>query len=267
MRHLLLCLSLSLGCAARKAPQPDSEQTPAWATPSGKDQARLDVVHLLLDGGNPEGALAMIARLRAEGFEDPQLDLLQGQALVRTGLAADARARLVTVPRRHPAYGPAQNELGMLELELRDLDRAIGHFQAATGSTPNNASYWNNLGFALLTRGRASEAVVALRQSIALDGSSARTRNNLGYALLADGQDEEAWRLFRTTGSEADARYNLGVGLELRGDMPAAADAYNAALTAAPQHAQARAALIRVLPIESGAPSAPIAPTSPLESP
>lgn len=263
MRLLLPALLLLIGCAAHA--RAEAEAPPAWATPEGRDSARLDVVRLLLDNGNPEGALTLIAKLREQGFEDPELNLLQGQALARTGLLDDARAQLSAVPRRHPAYGAAQNELGMLEMDARQVDLAIDHLELATQADPKAARYWNNLGFALLTASRAEEAITALRQSVALDGSNPRTRNNLGYALLAIGKDDEAWRMFRSTGTEADARYNQGVGYELRGDVEAAVTAYGRALELAPDHPQARAALARVFPAESRPAEIPSPP--PTESP
>lgn len=268
MSRLLLGMVLLAGCAARRGASSarDVEETPAWATPEGKDRARLEVVQLLLDAGNADGALTMIARLRSDGFEDPELDLMQAKALVMAGMLDDARARLLTVPKRHPVYPAAQNELGMLELEAKDIPEAISCFERATRADPKEARYWNNLGFALLSGGRAEEAVPALRQSIALDGSSQRTRNNLGYALVAVGQDQEAWRMFRSTGAEADARYNLGLGFELRGDLPAATTAYQEALAAAPEHARARDALLRVSSSNPGA-TAPAGTSPLLESP
>lgn len=268
MSRALLGIVLLAGCAARRGATNagNVEQTPAWATPEGMDRARLDIVQLLLDADNAEGALSMIARLRADGFSDPELDLMQGRALVKLGMLDDARGPLLAVPKRHPIYPAAQNELGMLDLETRELDEAISCFERATRSEASNAGYWNNLGFALLSAGRAEEAVTALRQAVSLDGSSQRTRNNLGYALVATGHDQEAWRMFRSTGAEADARYNLGVGLELRGDIPAATTAYQEALAAAPGHARARDALVRVSTSDAGA-TAPAGPPSPLESP
>lgn len=259
---LPLLLSLS-AIAGRKSASADEEPTPAWATESGKARAQLDLVKLLVDSGNFDGALSLIARLRTEGVDDPELDFQQGRALRASGLLDDAVPVLNRVPRRHPIYPSAQNELGMLEMDRRHLTDAETYFKAATNASPKTASYWNNLGFCLMSAGRPEDAVTALRQSLTLDGSNARTRNNLGFALLAAGHDDEAWRVFRSMGGEADARYNLGVGYELKGNLPAAADAYRAALAASPDHVAAREALARVLPTipgaaPSGAPPGPV---------
>lgn len=236
-----------IACGAARA-RPAAPEVPAWTTPTGRDEARLELVEMLLDSGNPEGALAMVARVRAEGARGPELDLLQGRALRQTGLLDDALEILSRVPARHPSYPSAQSELGLLEMDRDELGAATSYFSAATRADPENAAYWNNLGFCLLSAGRAEEAVDALRRSLALDASSPRTRNNLGFALLAAGRDKEAWRVFRAGTPEADARYNLGVGYELKGDLVAATAAYQDALKARPEHAGARAALDRMLP-------------------
>ena len=52
--------------------------------------------------------------------------------------------------------------------------------------------------------------------------------------------------LFRAGGSEANAQYNLGVGLELTGATEAATTAYQAAITARPDHGPALKALKRL---------------------
>lgn len=254
---LLLGVLGSGACAARQ-PSPEPESTPRWATPSGRDEARFDMVEMLLESGNPEGALALIARVRGEGVDDPRLDLLQGRALRQAGLLDDAAAMLDRVPRRHPVYAAAQNELGVLEMDRKALPAALVHLEAATRAAPEAAPYWNNLGFALLASGRPGEATDALRRSLELDPSNARTRNNLGFALLASKRDDEAWRVLRAAGGgEAEARYNMGVGYELRGDLPAAAQAYQQALNLTPSHAAAAAALERVLPLLPAAPTTP----------
>lgn len=247
MRPLLLTLLLTACGTLRAAsrPPPD-EEAPAWSTPEGRDKARLDLVSLLLDANNVDGALTLIAQLRTDGFKGPDLDLLHGQALARAGLSDDADAMLSGIPRRHPAYPAACNERGLLLMERGDLTGALAAFDDATKADESSASFWNNLGFALQSSGRPEDAVVALRRSLALNSAQPRTRNNLGFALIAAGRESEAYRVFRAGSTEADARYNLGLGLELRGQLDRAAVAYADALTANPTHAQAQEGLARV---------------------
>lgn len=251
MSRRALALALALGSAPavardRKADRAPEASSPAWATPEGKRAAQLEMVELLMQAQNPDGALAMIAQMRTDGAEGPEIDLVQGRALADAGLSEDATAMLNRVPRRSAVYGAAQNELGLLATDAGDLTTAIAHFEAATRSDKEVAAWWNNLGFAQLSAGDPDAAVLSLRTSLALDSAQPRTRNNLGYALLTLNQPNEAYRVFRAGSSEADARYNLGVGYELRGDPAAATAAYEAALNANPDFSPARDGLSRL---------------------
>lgn len=241
----LLVGAVLMGCAARKR---DTAPAPAWTTPDGMQQARLDMVQLALDAGNPDGALTLLAKLRDEGARGPEIDLVHGRALVATGLFDDATEMLNGVPKRSAVWPAAQAELGLLAMERKDVDEAVRRFKAATGADPDRATYWNNLGFCLMARGEYSQAIDALRRSLALDSSQPKTRNNLGFALLAADREAEAFRVFRAGSSEAGARYNLGVGYEIKGDLSAAAAAYQQSLGADPAYSNARVALDRLQP-------------------
>lgn len=251
----LLMLALTPDAAAAKH-RPSPTSPPAWSTREGREEAQLTLVRLALEGQNPEGALSLITALEQQGQKSPSLDVLHGAALRELGLFEDADLVLSSVQRRSSAWGEAQNELGLLAVERQDLPRALEHFRAATRANTDNARYLNNLGFTYLSAGQPDEAVEALRRSLSLDSTQLRTRNNLGFSLVATGRDREAFRVFRSGSTEADARYNLGLGRELRGDTDLAVDAYQEALSADPGHPLAREALDRIVK-SRGAASAP----------
>ena len=238
--------ALLLGCAAHKGA--DTQPPPLWSTPDGKDKARMEMVQVMLDSHNPTGALSLLATMRQDGVKGPEIDLLHGRALYEAGLFDDATEMLGRIPKRSDAWPEAQAQLGLLAMERKEVDQAISRFEAASDADPKRASYLNNLGFCLMATGRYDDAVDALRRSLALDSTQARTRNNLGFALLAAGREAEAFRVFRAGGSEAEARYNVGVGYELKGDLDAAQNAYREALAADPAYANARQALDRLSP-------------------
>ena len=77
------------------------------------------------------------------------------------------------------------------------------------------------------------KAVDVLRTALMLDGSQDRTRNNLGFALAVTGQDKAAWRVLRSSANEGNARYNLALAQEMRGDNEAA-ESYRLAIKADP---------------------------------
>ncbi len=248
---------LLAGAPLAAAAGDDAESRPPWETQEGRVATRLDLARVLIEGGNAEAALTLLAQLRKEGVRDPRLDVLQGRALRLMGLTDDAREVLVAAVKRHPRDAEAHDQLGILDLDAHDLDAAIARFERARALDPDNPDYANNLGFALLAAGRAHEAVPPLREALRLDPTRARIRNNLGFALVADGHPDEAWRVFRAGGDEAGARYNLGLGLELAGDLDGARAQYARAVELRPGFAAAREALARLDPQAAPPPQPP----------
>lgn len=223
-----------------------AEPMPSWATAEGKARARLDLVVALIDGGRCEEALQLIAQLRRDGSPPDTIDLLQAEALREVGLFDESEEMLRSYLTKNRRDAAAHNQLGILRMEQRDFEAAATSFGEAAHLAPSSPDYQNNLGFALLSTKHPDEAVTALRSALKLDGSRAQTRNNLGFALVAAERADEAYRVFRSAGSDADAHYNVGVGLELSGEAEAALYRYERALKADPKHPQARAAMSRV---------------------
>jgi Flp pilus assembly protein TadD len=243
MRFVLLIAALCGGCATGKG---DVSPTPSWATTTGRDEAKLQLAAALLDNGNAEAALQLIGQMRSQGVKGPEISVLQGRALADVGLSEDAERVLSQVARRHPSNIDASNGLGIIYMDDRRIDEAIGRFRQAARAAPKNAAVHNNLGFALMSAGRHAEAVEVLRKALFNDASVMRTRNNLGFALVATGQDKAAWRVFRAGSDKANARYNLALAQEVRGDKEAAIVSYTAALVDNPDMALAQAALERL---------------------
>lgn len=243
-RLLLLALPLTLACAARSGRvEAPAEDRAVWDTEKGKQAAQLDLVRALTNGNGPDQALSMIADLRAAGVKGPEIDVLQARALRRVGLLDDAEALLVKRTKSDRRYADGWMELGVLRMEQREIDGAVDAFRRAIKLERDDAEAHNNLGFALMAANRGDEAVDALRKSLEIDPSQGRTRNNLGFALLSAERDDEAYRVFRAMSTEADARYNMGLGLELRGDADAASQQYQTALASNPAHRSAQTRL------------------------
>ena len=243
-----LLLGLQTACAAHHhGPLPPE---PAWETPDGKNQARIDMAEALAKGGSPEAALAMVSQLRGEGIRDLRLDVIQARALRGIGLTDDAESLLRDVVRKHPREAPAWDQLGILCLDTHRLDEAVSDLQRAHQLAADDPLILNNLGFAQLTAGQSEDAVKTLRAALRLDGADRQIRNNLGFALVAADRDDEALRVFRAGLPEADARYNLGLGLEMRGDDDAAVAQYAKVLSTDPGHQPSIDGLRRLRPDE-----------------
>ena len=245
MKSLIFLMLLSASCATRSS-RNDVDPAPSWATRDGRIEAKIELVEALVLNGTPEAALQMISQMVENGVRHPDLFVLQGRALTDMGLVEEAETALTQATRRAPGNSEAQNRLGILYMDEQRTDDAIKRFRLAVRSANKNAEVHNNYGFALMAAGRHEEAVVILRKALMLDGSRARTRNNLGFALAVTGQDRAAWRVLRTSDAEGNARYNLALAQELRGDNEAALGSYRKALKADPDLEEANSAITRL---------------------
>lgn len=254
-RQLVVLCVLLAGCAGRRTQKVEASEPPVWSTNEGRTETRVELAAALITSGAPEAALEMVADLRKDGASSAELDTVHARALREVGLFDDADEILESGLRRHRRAAGLHNELGILRMEQRRPTDAVRAFELAAKLAPNSAEYHNNLGFALMAGGEHEAAVQPLRRSLKIDSTRRQTRNNLGFALAALGRDREAWRVFRASGSEADAHYNLGVGRELRGDQTAAREAYVAALQANPEHKPATDALAALAHPSSTEPS------------
>jgi Flp pilus assembly protein TadD len=252
-------LFLSSGCAARSIA---SAPTVDWSSPKEARAVRLEVADSLLGAGQVQSSLQVLAELRAEGHRSPELDVLQARAMREAGLHHDAEALLQGVVQRHPRRAGAHDALGTLYLDMQRIPDATDAYRTAVRLDEDSARYLNNLGFALLASQDYPGAVEALRKAIRIDPTLVRARDNLGYALVAAGDTRYALEIFRSTGSEADAQYNTGLGLELSGQTTDATRFYQAAVKSYPNHPQATEALAR---LQAATPAGPDSSSQPGE--
>jgi len=233
-----------MGCASKTRNNVDP--TPSWATQDGRTQAKIELADALVANGTPEAALQMISQMVEQGVRHPDLLVLQGRALTDMGLDEEAETALTRATKRSPGHAEAQNRLGILYMDQERTEDAIQRFKAAVRAAPKDADVHNNYGFALMAAGRHADAVPVLRSALMLDGSQARTRNNLGFALAVSGQDKAAFRVLRAGSNDWNARYNLALAQELRGDAEQAIASYQQALEANPDLTEATEAIARL---------------------
>lgn len=233
-------------------------EEPKWRTPSGRQEAWRDLAHWYVDNGLAQDALAMLDRLKSDGIEDVELDVIRARALGLQGLPSESERMLVTIVEAHPKDADAWKALGVAKVDTGDADGALRAFKRALDLDPDDAPVWNNYGFVLLSLRRCGEAVDALQRAVEGSSSDPRYRTNLSYALVCDGQPQRALDLLRSVLPEAEARYNLGVAYENLDKYPSAVLQYEQALDVDPDHQLATEALARVAshiptPAEPGA--------------
>lgn len=82
--------------------------------------------------------------------------------------------------------------MGVLHLELQQLDNAIASIQKAIHLNSQNAFYFSNFGIVLLDSGLQKEAVHSFSQALALNPSFAQASFNLGSAYSQLHQYDQA---------------------------------------------------------------------------
>ena len=122
-------------------------------------------------------------------------------------------------------------------------ENSITLFEHARKVTINNPVAHNNLGNALVERGRTEEAVEQYLQALRMEPKFVKAYNNLGFALDKQGHTEEAVEQYlqalRIKPDYVEAHYNLGNALVKQGRTEEAIEYYLQALHMEPKFAEA----------------------------
>jgi len=256
---LVSCLAMPGACAqsaVRGNPKAAvSDELPPWMTRG--EQIRLDVAETLLETQNTIGALEILRSMRAEGYEGPELDLLQGKALRIDGLYEESERLLLRSDEKMRNDPRPASELCVLYADSGHVDDAVLQCRTAVKRDEASAQAWNNLGFLLLAQDQSDEALEAIARAVELDGTNPRFRNNLGLAQATLGRHEAAFRTFQSTLPRALAAFNVAVALERAQDIDGAIAYYERALTFDPQLAEASVASerLRMVPSPTSGPT------------
>ena len=130
------------------------------------------------------------------------------------------------VLRTNPNSSVAHNNLGNALVQRGRWDEAIPHFKRALELRPNDAEVNNNWGAVLIRAGNLEEALRYFRRAVELRPGNASAHNNLGRVLMLQGKRDEAAGHFATAleldPDLAQARRNLeaALGLAPRQDQP-----------------------------------------------
>jgi len=122
----------------------------------------------------------------------------------------------------------------------RDSTALFEHTLATAG---DNSTALNNLGNALLAKGKYDEALEYYYRAIKLDCNDFKAYNNLGNALSLKGRNDEAINYYneaiRINPSYSRAYGNLGIVLMAKGRLDEAIDSYRRALNIKPDFIEA----------------------------
>jgi len=143
----------------------------------------------------------------------------------------------------------AHNNLGKAVMLKGRLDEAVVHFRRALEICDECSDVHNNLGHALARKGNWAEAVPAYQSAIRTwpTGPNAHNNNNLGIALARIGRSEEAIEQFREAlrldGTYREAHSNLALVLLQLGRRDEAVQHLKEALRLKPDDPQVKAQL------------------------
>jgi tetratricopeptide (TPR) repeat protein len=142
---------------------------------------------------------------------------------------------LAVTTRNHLADG----NLGLLLLDERKVDEAMGHFRAAVEARPASPKAHVNLGVGLATLGRHDEALREYEAAVQLDPNLPVAQYNLGLELSERGRVEEARAHYeaaiRLDPDYAPPHVNLGLVLANAGRLDDAIVHYRRAIALDPE--------------------------------
>ena len=124
------------------------------------------------------------------------------------------------------------------------MDDAIAHFQEAVKIEPDEAKFHNNLGNALVQKGRMDEAITHFQEALKIDPNEAEMHYNLGNALLKEGSVDDAiiqyQKALEIKPDYVDVRVNLGNALLKKGSVDDAIAHFRKALQIKPDNTKAQ---------------------------
>ena len=146
----------------------------------------------------------------------------------------------------NPACWLAYDHLVDILYQANRIPEATNLFEDELRINPAEAHY--SLGYALLRKGRTSEAMDQYEQALRINPDYAEVHNNLASALVMTGRPSEAIdqckQTLRMNPNSADAHSDLGAALALMGRISEAIEELKAAVRINPNNIDARNNLI-----------------------
>ncbi len=179
------------------------------------------------------------------GGHVPQTELPAKEAAVACLAAAQDLDRGGKVPEaihlyeKARAHDPKANAVATRRLAVLydlagDFDKASAEYATLLQAGPKDVQLLNDLGYSHYCRGDFPRAEEYLTQATTLDPTLKRGWINLGLVLAATDRPDAALAAFTRSGTEAEARSNLGFALAAQGKTQEAMEQYRTALKLQP---------------------------------
>jgi tetratricopeptide (TPR) repeat protein len=122
---------------------------------------------------------------------------MKARVLQREKDLAAAQAEYRLAQKADPKFASAYNDLGYLELEMKQVDSALEQFGRQVELDPDNANSYDSLGDGWVAKGRLDDAIAAYRKALSLNPMFFSSMRSLGSALEKAGRRDEAIQHYR----------------------------------------------------------------------
>jgi tetratricopeptide (TPR) repeat protein len=154
---------------------------------------QLAFVQSLEDAGRRAEADGTLKKAADTFPGDVRVPFQQGALLEKRKDYAGAEAAFRSALAKDPAHAPTLNYLGYMLAEHTDrLDEAVSLVQQALKADPDNGSYMDSLGWALVQQKKYEQAEPLLKRAAAQLPSNSVVQEHLGDLLWAKGQRQDA---------------------------------------------------------------------------
>lgn len=160
-----------------------------------------------------------------------QYGLLQ----LKQGKYLEAEKKLTLVAAKQPGWR-AYNGLGIIANLEGDPQKAEGFFKQADRLLPNSPELLNNIGFALYSANKITEAASFYNKALQINPGFKKALYNSALLQARSSNYEQAYSAFTSVSSVAEANNNIGYIAMMNGDYLQANHYLQEAIKTAPQY-------------------------------
>lgn len=146
-------------------------------------------------GGSLDKAQALAERTQA--VDTANAHYMKGQLHKRRKDPGAAQGAFRQALAADPKFSAVYNDLGYVELEMKQVDMALEHFRKQVELDPSNPNSYDSLGDGWMAKGQVEEGIKAYRKALSLNPLFSASMRSLGKALEQAGRRDEAIQHYR----------------------------------------------------------------------